>query len=171
MDTFEHTLSCVGVHFHQGIESVKRGDKVILVAEDTNPVDPNAVRVDTADGIKIGYIPKDQAPILRRWIVMDKEIEPLNPTITTTARDRFRNTLGIDIVIEYKSGNEDVIRNHLERPLRKIKSKFQRAMNSKMWEDAEAERDARLDQTKTVLKPKRDAEDTAGPETIKKQKK
>lgn len=58
----------------RGVEAMKvdlsilrDGQRINLVAEPSNPYDPNAIQVRTPQGYLIGYIPRDLAARLRAW--------------------------------------------------------------------------------------------------------
>lgn len=56
----------VGVSFHRdAVAGLKAGDPLILVCEEDNPHDVNAIRVSTPDGTQIGFVPADVARRIR----------------------------------------------------------------------------------------------------------
>lgn len=64
------TLPIVGVDFPNkrgptrrfAMELLEPGDTVKLLAEPTNPADPHAVAVFSAEDIQLGYLPAERAP-------------------------------------------------------------------------------------------------------------
>lgn len=69
-----------GVSFRQAeLREVVEGDVVIVETDDDNPHDDNAVKVTTADGVLLGFVPKALAPRLRatgatQWPARIKEV-------------------------------------------------------------------------------------------------
>jgi len=49
------------------LSNVAAGDKLQLVWERANPVDPMAIRVQTYDGVKLGYIPRSDTALLHKY--------------------------------------------------------------------------------------------------------
>lgn len=49
------------------LSKVSVGDQLILAAEPSNPVDPNAIQFRTKEGQRLGYVPKDVAARVRSW--------------------------------------------------------------------------------------------------------
>lgn len=73
----------VGGHFHDGaLERSKAllvGERLLLLREPTNPFDKNAVAVMSEDGVKLGYIPRTEAPSVAKAI--DAGFEPWAETL------------------------------------------------------------------------------------------
>lgn len=69
-----------GVSFRQAeLREVVEGDIVIVETDDQNPHDDQAVKITTAQGVLLGFIPKNLAPRLRatgavRWPARVKEV-------------------------------------------------------------------------------------------------
>ena len=55
-------------HNHRESGEVENGDPVRFVRERNNPVDANAVRIDRADGSKVGYVNRLQAEKVGEWL-------------------------------------------------------------------------------------------------------
>lgn len=66
----------VGSRHHEGaaerIRKLKADEELQLVREPKNPYDRNAVAVYSSDGQKLGYVPKEDAPMVARVIDGDK---------------------------------------------------------------------------------------------------
>lgn len=63
-----YTCYVAGQWSHDGRRRVHDGLQAFLVAEPDNPYDPDAIRVETADGIHVGYIRRESAfNLLRAW--------------------------------------------------------------------------------------------------------
>jgi hypothetical protein len=69
-----------GVSFRQAeLREVIEGDLVVVEVDNNNPHDPDAVKVETSDGILLGFVPRGLAPRLRatgaaRWPAKVKEV-------------------------------------------------------------------------------------------------
>ncbi len=69
-----------GVSFRQAeLREVVEGDIVVVETDDQNPHDDQAVKITTAQGVLLGFIPKNLAPRLRatgavRWPARVKEV-------------------------------------------------------------------------------------------------
>ena len=59
-----------GTSYVEGIEELephlKTGDKVTFIREPHNPYDSKAIKIENADGIKIGYVPRNDNPVFAR---------------------------------------------------------------------------------------------------------
>jgi hypothetical protein len=70
----QENLWCVVGGRHRPEARVRKDVYAMLLAEDGNPYDPNAVSV-WIDGLMVGYLPKDQAPTLRPGLIAAQERE------------------------------------------------------------------------------------------------
>lgn len=65
-----------GAPYYEGardaIAKLKEGDKLLLVREPNNKYDRNAVAVHGVDGLKLGHVPKVDAPAIAK--VLDREL-------------------------------------------------------------------------------------------------
>lgn len=65
-----------GAPYHPGaretIAKLRKGEELVLVREPSNPHDRNAVAVHAADGTKLGYVPRVDAPAVAK--VLDREL-------------------------------------------------------------------------------------------------
>lgn len=65
-----------GAPYHTGareaIAKLRGGEELVLVREPSNPHDRNAVAVHAADGTKLGYVPRVDAPTVAK--VLDREL-------------------------------------------------------------------------------------------------
>ena len=78
-----------GAPYHTGareaIAKLRRGEELVLIREPSNPHDLNAVAVHAADGTKLGYVPRVDAPAVAK--VLDRELPcrcHYNPASSTT---------------------------------------------------------------------------------------
>jgi hypothetical protein len=63
-----HSFNVAGVTFDDraaSLSTLSVGDTVVLVAERGNRFDPNAIRVTTAGGSLIGYVPRSLTGVIR----------------------------------------------------------------------------------------------------------
>jgi hypothetical protein len=64
-----HTFSVGAIH-HPGaqkaIRALKKGEEVLLVREPKNTFDRNAVAVHNGDFLKLGYVPRQDAPAVAK---------------------------------------------------------------------------------------------------------
>lgn len=58
-------IPIVGIQHAEGSGSLKYATWVKATREPDNPYDANAIRVDTVDGIKIGYVPRQHATAIK----------------------------------------------------------------------------------------------------------
>ncbi len=59
-------IPIVGIQHAKGSESLKYGTWAKAAREPDNPYDANAIRVDTVNGLKIGYVPRQHAKTIKR---------------------------------------------------------------------------------------------------------
>lgn len=68
----------VGSRYHTGaderLRGLRPGDQLLLLREPLNPFDKHAVAVTTLDGVKLGYVPRQDAPLVAKAI--DLGLEP-----------------------------------------------------------------------------------------------
>lgn len=68
--TAQMRISIVGESFHKGAYEarirLKKGEELWLIREANNSFDKNAVAVHNADGQKLGYIPRQDAPAVAK---------------------------------------------------------------------------------------------------------
>ncbi len=59
-----------GTSYVEGIEELephlKVGDRITFIREPDNPYDSQAIRIENADGVKIGYVPRNDNPVFAR---------------------------------------------------------------------------------------------------------
>lgn len=59
-----------GTSYIEGIEAIglnlKEGDRLVFYREPNNPHDPQAIRIETLDKIKIGYVPRRDNVVFSR---------------------------------------------------------------------------------------------------------
>lgn len=59
-----------GTSYIEGIEAIglnlKEGDRLVFYREPENPHDPQAIRIETLDKIKIGYVPRRDNVVFSR---------------------------------------------------------------------------------------------------------
>jgi len=62
----------VGSGYYEGaltrVGALKSGERVLLQREPTNPHDKNAVAVFSEDGVKLGHVPRTEAPTVAKAI-------------------------------------------------------------------------------------------------------
>lgn len=67
----------VGEGFHPGATDrrmeLTAGEVLVLVREPSNLFDKNAVAVFSSDGVKLGYVPRTEAPVVAKVIDSGKE--------------------------------------------------------------------------------------------------
>ena len=86
-----------GAAYHEGsvlTNWLKAGDQLALKREPDNPYDDLAIEVLSQDGIKFGYIPRSQNPILARLMDAGKQISAV-----VIGRDADDPWTGIDIKV------------------------------------------------------------------------
>lgn len=64
-----------GAPYHTGaremIANLRRNEDLVLVREPSNPHDRNAVAVHAADGTKLGYVPRVDAPAVAKALDLE----------------------------------------------------------------------------------------------------
>lgn len=69
-DLFLLRTEIAGTTHVVGIEELepflRPGDRLELIRVPDNPSDPNAIKIFTRDGVKLGYVPRKDNPILAR---------------------------------------------------------------------------------------------------------
>ena len=69
-DVFLLRTEIAGTTHNAGIEELepflRPGDRLTLQRIPENPSDPNAIKIFTRDGVKLGYVPRRDNPILAR---------------------------------------------------------------------------------------------------------
>lgn len=67
-----------GTSYIEGIEEIelnlKEGDRLVFYREPENPHDPQAIRIETLDKIKIGYVPRRDNVVFSRLMDAGKVI-------------------------------------------------------------------------------------------------
>lgn len=62
----------VGGGYHPGAlprtSKLKKDEQVLLMREPSNPYDKHAVAVVSTDGVKLGYVPRQEAPVVAKAI-------------------------------------------------------------------------------------------------------
>ena len=67
---FQYFCEISGFRYYQGMQMDMEGlraQSVFLLPEPSNPKDPNAIQI-FVEGVKIGYIPRSQAPLFNTWL-------------------------------------------------------------------------------------------------------
>jgi len=109
---------CVGMQHHNGI--VRKGESVSIVREPYNRYDKNAVRVNNAKQLQLGYISRDQAAIISK--VMDQK-----PTIkikATACSDRIFTFANIELSFHGRVQDESFLKNTIGKQLLQTGTRF-----------------------------------------------
>lgn len=81
----------VGGRYHDGAvkatAKLKKGEELWLIRETNNPHDKNAVTVHTAEGQKLGYVPRQDAPAVAKVLDTDTPCKATVRTAGSTSID------------------------------------------------------------------------------------
>jgi len=106
----------VGIRYYVGVATV--GEQVMVKREPGNPYDSNAIRIDNAQGVQIGHIPRQLASKLASYLVCTTS----SLRLLSLTRDRMRNLLSSreysrarrDLgTAQFASGSLDLLRRPL----------------------------------------------------------
>ena len=94
-------MKAVGVTFgdrQREISKLKIGQSLRFVPEPTNPYDVNAVKIETLDGIQVGYVSKDQNKDISYNIRMNKVKYIVK--VSNVTGGGFETAYGLNIEVE-----------------------------------------------------------------------
>jgi hypothetical protein len=75
---------------------VNNGDRLDLVPEPDNPHDRNAISVRTSNGDSVGYVPREQAVLLKGRVT-----EGTTACVESKGRSRASGLIGISVVVAF----------------------------------------------------------------------
>ncbi len=83
-----HTVVVGGRHHDGAIPrtcKLRKGEALVLMREPSNPYDKNAVAVMATDGQKLGYIPRQDAPLVAKALDSNLEVSAICRAAGTTS--------------------------------------------------------------------------------------
>lgn len=89
-------VKVVGLSFNHVREQLKQGDRVRLVAEPDNKYDPNALEVQTLDGVHLGYVGKKD-PLRMKMLAKARQEEVTLPVLIANYHEEGDDILWDDV--------------------------------------------------------------------------
>ena len=98
----EFYMKAAGVTFEgrqRTLSWLKAGDKLIFIAEPSNIFDSSAVRIETEDGIQVGYIPRDKNATIFQNIIRHQGLYRVEVSAITGGG--FDTNYGVNMLVRY----------------------------------------------------------------------